>query len=88
MAVVVETGDYVTWVIVGVDCLLEPEDPSHRLVGPEEVEVVAPSVRHNVECLLLATIHIDRQSYPPWMNFVIKLRHPFSEHVAPTLFPL
>jgi hypothetical protein len=50
----INTGDYATWVIVGLDCLLESE-------GLEEEEAVAPAIRHSAERPLLTKKHSGNQ---------------------------
>jgi hypothetical protein len=57
--VIVDNGDYATWVVVSVDCLLESKDPPHRLAGLEEVEALAPAISHITKWPLLATGHND-----------------------------
>jgi hypothetical protein len=49
MAVGINIGDYATWVIVGVDCLLDSEDPMHRHADLEEEEAMALAICHSAE---------------------------------------
>jgi hypothetical protein len=58
-AAVVDTRDYTTWVVVGVERHSEIKDPPCWLIGLEELETMVPAQHHSAEWPQLATNHLS-----------------------------